>query len=75
MANQGFNDLAWLDWQVMIGSIQAGLAISWCWATMALVGRSRPSPAGSTDWAASLGSTWIAFALLFAYANLSKFYL
>ena len=41
-AGQGYNTLAWLGWQIMVGSIQTGGAVFWCWVTMAPSGRWRP---------------------------------
>jgi hypothetical protein len=70
-----FNDLAWLGWQIMIGSIQTGVAVFWCWVTMSLSGRWRPESSGIDRLGRLLGLIWLAVALNFAYANLTKFYL
>ena len=74
-AGETYNDLAWLDWQVMIGSIQTGMAVFWCWATMSLSGRWRPESSWIDRLSRLLGLFWLTVALGFAYANLPKFYL
>jgi hypothetical protein len=75
MTDQEYNTEAWLNWQIGVGSIQTGVAVFWCWVTMALSGRWRPEPSWLDRLCRLLGSFWVVMALVFAYANFSKFYL
>jgi hypothetical protein len=74
-SSETYNHLSWLSWQVMIGSIQTGMAVFWCWATMLLSGRRRPESNWIDRLSRLLGLIWLAVAMVFAYANLTKFYL
>ncbi len=74
-SGQQYNTLTWFGWQIMVGSIQIGVAVFWCWVTMALSGRWRPESSWLDRLSRLLGLFWLMVALVFAYANLSTFYL
>jgi hypothetical protein len=74
-AVEKYDELAWVAQQVMIGSIQTGMAVFWCWVTMSSSGRWRPESSLIDRLSRLLGLFWLALAVVFAYANLDEFYL
>lgn len=75
LSSERYDDEAWLGWQIMIGSIAVGVAIFWCWATLLLSGRWRSEPSWVDRLGRLLGGLWLVVTLIYAYANLSTFYL
>jgi hypothetical protein len=57
---------------VLIGTSQAGVAVLWCWLTMALSGRWRPEPSWIDRAGRLLGAAWIAMLPLSGYAVISS---
>jgi hypothetical protein len=73
MADQRDDAREWLVVQIMAFSPRAGLAVFWCWVTMALSGRWRPEPTWLDRLCRLLGFAWLAMGLVFTYAYRSVF--